>query len=104
MSFARMILAASPDGTLLWPFRSHHRCQARAATDHIAQFHGYFTRLSSFLQWLGIDLGDPAEAISLGIVRSGDKCAADLGGVPAGYDTEPKRLFWLDVTRREILH
>src|SRR6266576_3916762 len=37
-------------------------------------------------------------------MRARDECPADLGGVPAGYDTEAKRLFCLDVARREILH
>ncbi len=58
----------------------------------------------SFLCRLGIDLGDLAKAVGFGIVRTRDKCSADLGRVPAGYHAEPKRLFCLDVSRGEILH
>jgi hypothetical protein len=43
------------------------------------------------------------EAGSFGIVRARDKCSADLRGILAGDDTEPKRLFCADVTRPEIL-
>ena len=55
-------------------------------------------------RWLRINLGDLAEAGSFGIVRARDKCSADLCGIPTGDDTEPKRLFCVDVTRPEILH
>ena len=51
-----------------------------------------------------INLCDPAKAIGLGIVRSGDKRSAHFCAVPAGYDAKPKRLFCLNVTRRTILH
>jgi hypothetical protein len=51
-----------------------------------------------------IDLRDLDKAIGLGIVRPGDERSAHFCAVPAGYDAKPKRLFCLDVTRREILH
>jgi hypothetical protein len=37
-------------------------------------------------------------------MRPRDERSAHLRAVPAGYDAKPKRLFRLDVTRREILH
>jgi hypothetical protein len=51
-----------------------------------------------------IDFRDPAKAIGLRIVRPGDERPAYFRAVPAGYDAKPKRLFRLDVTRREILY
>src|SRR6476659_2640179 len=51
-----------------------------------------------------IDLRDFATAVGFGDVQPRDKCSAHLGAVPARYDTEPERLFCLDVTRRKILH
>src|SRR5476651_736655 len=51
-----------------------------------------------------IDLGDFSQAIGFGFVRSRDEGSADLGAVPAGFNTETKRLIGLDVARREILH
>jgi hypothetical protein len=57
---------------------------------------------SFFHRW--IDLRDPAQAIGFGIVRAGNECSADLGRIPAGYDTQPKRFFGFDMARRELLH
>src|ERR1700742_3761459 len=51
-----------------------------------------------------IDLRDPAQTVGFGVVRTRHECSADLGGIPAGRYAEAKRLFGLDVTRREILH
>ena len=63
-----------------------------------------FGHPSSSLCGRGIDLGDLAQTISLGVVRTGNERSARLCRVPAGHDTESERLFSLDVTRREILH
>ena len=54
--------------------------------------------------WRRIKLCDPAKAISLGIVRPGNKCSAHFRTVPAGSDAESKRLFYLNMTRRNVLH
>src|SRR5882757_482092 len=51
-----------------------------------------------------VDLVDPDKTGGLGVVRPRHKRSADFGAVPAGYDTEPERLFGFDVTRRKILH
>ena len=51
-----------------------------------------------------IDLRDLEKTIGLGIVRPGDKRSAHFGAVPAGCDAEPKRLLYLNVTRRKVLH
>jgi hypothetical protein len=54
--------------------------------------------------WRRIKLCDPAKAIGLGIVRPGNKCSAHFRTIPARGDTEPKRLFCLNVTRQNVLH
>jgi hypothetical protein len=61
--------------------------------------------LWSFLPgWRRVDLRDPAQAIGFGIVWTGYECSADLCGIPSRCHAEAKRLFNLDMTRREILH
>ena len=52
----------------------------------------------------GVISAIPAQAFSFGRMRARDESSADLGRVPAGLYPETKRFFFLDVTRREILH
>src|SRR6185312_5977833 len=51
-----------------------------------------------------VDLGYSAKAVGFGVMRTRDKRPAHLCAVPTGYDTEPKRFFRFDVTRRKVLH
>src|SRR3569833_4773388 len=51
-----------------------------------------------------IDLGDLAEAIGGGGMRSGNERAAHLRAVPARGNAKPERLVSLDVAGREKLH
>src|SRR6476620_7739212 len=50
------------------------------------------------------DFSDLAQAFRFGSMRPRDESSADIGRVPAGLYPETKRFFFLDVTRREILH
>jgi hypothetical protein len=51
-----------------------------------------------------VDLVNPAQAVGFSVMRARNEGAAHLGTVPAGYHTEPERLFEADETRRKILH
>src|SRR5882757_7766609 len=101
----------SPTSRTATPCGRNHRlryCRVRASSGFPPgaqrSFHGRLHLTCLLLCRRRIDLGDPAQAVGLGVMRARDEGTADLGRVPAGLDTETQRFFDLDVTRREILH
>ena len=95
----------TPDGATAAPRPRRHRLLKHAPTvvltfQRSCKLQGW----SSLLDLWRNDLGDPTQAVGFVIVWTRHECSADLRGIPTRHHTEAKRLFSLDVTRREILH